>query len=345
MQRRHFLKNILAGFLAYQCFPSNLLAAGKAEQSSVQRIAFGSCAIQDLPQPIWKSITAFQPDAFLFLGDNVYGDSVDPSHIQKQYEKLAAIQEFAEFREKFPVLATWDDHDYGVNDCGAEFPAKEESRKIFLDFFQEPQQSPRRSRSGIYTSYYLGENPRRVQIILLDLRWNRTPIYVEDGIYQPNPDPTATMLGEEQWRWLENELRQPANLRIIGSSIQLVSSEHRWEKWANYPADKERLLRTLDELDIRNAIFVSGDMHYGEISQEHTPKGIPVIDLTSSGLNRYEPGAEFKNKNRLALFDSGANFGAITIDWNLGFISLAVRDERNGERISRLYPLIPASTT
>jgi alkaline phosphatase D len=40
-------------------------------------------------------------------------------------------------------MAVWDDHDYGVNDGGGDFPAKEISRKAFLDFFNEPMASDR----------------------------------------------------------------------------------------------------------------------------------------------------------------------------------------------------------
>ena len=51
---------------------------------------------------------------------------------------------------------------------------KEESRQIMLDFWQEPANSPRRTRpDGIYTSYTYGEGEQTVQVIMPDLRWNR----------------------------------------------------------------------------------------------------------------------------------------------------------------------------
>jgi alkaline phosphatase D len=312
----------LLAFLPKRALASLLASA----PNSLQRVSFGSCARQWEPQPIWRSISAAKPDLFLFLGDNVYNDTEIPAVMAENYAKLAAIPEFAAFRATTPILATWDDHDYGFNDNGAEFAAKTQSRAIMLDFFGEPGNSPRRHRSGIYQSYYFGEAPSRLQVILLDLRWNRTPIFYQDDTYLPHPDPNATMLGEEQWQWLEAELQKPADLRIIGSSIQLVSQEHRWEKWANYPADKARLFRALDRHAVRNAIFLSGDMHYGEISRETTPGGIPVFDLTASGLNYSEPGAHFLNRYRLGIYDSGVNFGHAEIDWARRQVSLQVRD-------------------
>jgi len=41
----------------------------------IERIAFGSCAKHWQPQPIWEAIIAKKPDLFLFLGDNIYGDT------------------------------------------------------------------------------------------------------------------------------------------------------------------------------------------------------------------------------------------------------------------------------
>ena len=66
-------------------------AAELAADQVIQRIAFGSCAHQDKPQPIWKSIAAAKPDVFLFLGDNIYGDSEDIAVIRRKYDQLNAI--------------------------------------------------------------------------------------------------------------------------------------------------------------------------------------------------------------------------------------------------------------
>ncbi len=58
----------------------------------------------------------------------------------------------------------------------------------------------------------------RVQVILLDMRWFRSPLKITDQRgapgkerYLPDPDPTKTMLGETQWAWLADELRKPPN--------------------------------------------------------------------------------------------------------------------------------------
>src|SRR5438128_6140437 len=84
----------------------------------LSRIAFGSCARQDKPQPIWEPIVATRPDIYLSLGDTIYGDTVDMALMKKKYDMLAAIPGWQKLTKTCPILATWDDHDYGVNDGG-----------------------------------------------------------------------------------------------------------------------------------------------------------------------------------------------------------------------------------
>lgn len=218
------------------------------------RIAFGSCAKQDQPQPIWDAVLDADPELFVFLGDNVYGDTRDMAVLRAKYAQLGAQPGFRRLCERTPVLATWDDHDYGENDAGADYPMKEDSRRIFCDFWAEPAGSPRRSRDGIYDALLFEGQGRRLQILLPDLRFNRTPIRSLDlggkayddwskeleragrsvpGPYERNPLPAATMLGEPQWRWLEEQLAQPADLRILASSLQVVADFPGWEAWIN----------------------------------------------------------------------------------------------------------------
>jgi alkaline phosphatase D len=143
---------------------------------TLTRIAFGSCAQGDKPQPIWDAVLAARPDLFIFLGDNVYLDTRDPEVMRRKYAELAAQPGFQRLKATVPILAIWDDHDFGENDAGVDYPMKEESRRQFLDFFGEPADGPRRTRDGIYTAHVFGPAGRRVQVILPDLRWNRTPL-------------------------------------------------------------------------------------------------------------------------------------------------------------------------
>ena len=135
-----------------------------------KRIAFGSCGHQAKPQPILDTIVAAKPDLFVYLGDNIYGDTKDMKVLQQKYDLLGAKKEFQRLRAAVPVLSVWDDHDYGWNDAGKEYEFKEESKQIFMDFWNVSQESPRRQHPGIYGSHRFESGGKTLQIILLDTR-------------------------------------------------------------------------------------------------------------------------------------------------------------------------------
>ncbi|MBX7224617.1 MAG: alkaline phosphatase family protein [Chitinophagales bacterium] len=293
---------------------------------TLTKLAFSSCGNQNLEQPILYTIANYQPDVFCYVGDNVYGDTRNMSVLRQQYAKLASKPEFAKLTAETPIIATWDDHDYGENDAGTFYPMKNFSKDIFLNFWGEPASSPRRSRDGIYTSYYYGDQEHRVQIILLDNRYNRSNL---DGSligYTPSNDPTRTMLGENQWNWLKNELLQPAKIRIIASSTQFCVEHNGWEAWANFPLQQEKMFETIREAHAEGVFFLSGDVHYGELSKQ-TPEDLyPIYDLTSSGITNIEDNPA-PNQYRIVTKDPIMirHFGAIEINWDVNPVTITYK--------------------
>ncbi len=339
----------LAGAAALAGAPGRALAAATSDAvtpapssdphpalgRTLKRIAFGSCAEVAKPQPVWDPILARQNDLFIFLGDNIYGDTRDMSVLAAKYAKFAAIPGVAKLRASTPVVAMWDDHDFGENDAGGDYPLKNESRQIFLDFWDEPAGSPRRDRDGVYASYVFGPPGKRVQVILPDLRYNRTPLTPLElagtdyetwararvaadlslpGPYVRNPDPKASMLGERQWQWLERQLEVPAELRFFGSSVQVLADFTGWEAWANFPHDQQRLIELIRRKKANGVVFLSGDIHYAELSKLDVNVPYTLWDLTSSGLTE-EWRVPTPNANRASDVVADANFGFIDIDW------------------------------
>ena len=302
---------------------------------TLRRIAFGCCADQSRPQPVWGPVLARQNDLFIFLGDNIYGDSRDMAVLRAKYGQLAAIPGFAMLRETTPVVAVWDDHDFGENDAGGEYPQKEASRRLFLDFWNERANSPRRARDGVYASYVFGPPGQRVQVILPDMRYNRTALAPLElggadyeawaqkrvaaglelpGPYVRNPDRRATMLGERQWDWLERQLEVPAELRLFGSSLQVLADFTGWESWANFARDRDRLFDAIRRKRANGVLFLSGDVHYSELSKLDANVPYALWDLTSSGLTE-EWKVPTPNANRASDVVTDANFGFVDIDW------------------------------
>jgi alkaline phosphatase D len=327
----------------------------------LSHVAFGSCADSTKPQPVWDHVLARPNDLFIFLGDNIYGDSRDMGVLAAKYAQLAEIPEFAKLRETTPLAAMWDDHDFGENDAGGEYPMKDASRRLFLDFWREPADSPRRGRDGVYASYVFGPPGERVQLILPDLRYNRSALVpmaltgeaykawgekrVAAGLELPgpyirNPDASATMLGERQWAWLERQLEVPAEIRLFGSSLQVLADFTGWESWANFTRDRDRLFDAIRRKRANGVVFLSGDIHYAEFSKYALNLPYPMWDLTSSGLTE-EWRVPTPNANRASEVVADANFGHVDIDWKGPATTLrcGITDHRGARRLDFTFPL------
>ncbi len=324
----------------------------KADEERLSRISFGSCAKQDRPQPIWDAIVSGSPELFVFLGDNIYGDSADMDVLRTKYELLNNQPGYKKLKQICPVIATWDDHDYGKDDSGAEFTMRRESQQVFLDFLGVEKTDPRRTQEGVYWSKVYGPEGQRIQMILLDSRYFRSPLKTGfnsrepgegyRGKYVANTDEGATVLGETQWTWLAEQLKVPAEIRVIGSSYQVLSDQHGWEMWGNFPKERQRLFKVLRESRVGGVVLVSGDRHLAEIASLnlHDPQniGYPLFEVTSSSLNApsgnmSKAGVRFANEinpYRVGLTFFDVNYGNILVDWTAAdpIIRLQVCDEK-----------------
>jgi alkaline phosphatase D len=324
--------------------------AAQAPPPPLTRIAFGSCANEEKPQPVWDAVLAYRPQLFLFAGDNVYGDVSAgrpvPAEraiegLRESYALAADIPGLKTLREQVPHLATWDDHDYGLNDAGASFAGKREAQALFLDFWKVPADDPRRGREGVYHAQTFGPPGARVQVIMLDTRTFRSDLKITDQRgapgrerYLPDDDPAKTMLGEAQWTWLAERLREPAELRLVLSSIQVLARGHGWESWANLPRERRRLIDLVSETKANGVVFLSGDRHIGALYEEREGTPYRLVEITSSGLTETFPGNREAGPNRLGAVYGDVHFGSLDIDWWAGSLALSLRSE-NGEVVRR----------
>lgn len=282
------------------------LAAGEAV---VERISFGSCIDQQVAEPFPVGVLVGDPQVFIFAGDNVYADGVDMAIKRTAYAKLAAQPVFRQVRERCVVLATWDDHDYGFNDVGGEYQQREESQRLFVDFWGDAADSPRRTRPGIHLSRLFGPTDRRLQVILLDTRYFRTPL-ASAG------EPTANLLGDEQWRWLEEELAKPAKVRLVVSSIQFATANTGGETWPRYAHERARMLALITRTRAGGVLFLSGDRHFAELNRLVVGAPYPLLDLTSSSVSRASAKVmDRPNANRVGELRYPNNIGQVTIAW------------------------------
>lgn len=321
------------------------------------RIAFGSCNQQSGPQGIWNTIRDAKPQAFLMIGDNVYGDTGwdGGASLQSQrdaYATLAGRTEFARFRRNVPMMATWDDHDFGLNDSGAVFPFREWAETIHETFWDSRAEV--RARPGVYDSAIFGPKGKRVQVIMLDTRFFRSPLKRRPwqspapklGWYPPDTSESAQVLGDAQWQWLASELAKPAEVRIIASSIQVLTEAHGYESWHNFPRERERLFAALKARNGGAIALLSGDRHIGALySDVPEALGEEVWELTSSSLNAGSAAtaagidAREPDTRRRGPATGAENFGLIDVDWQKRALILSLRDRQGGMVASHAVPL------
>jgi alkaline phosphatase D len=283
-------------------------------------IAFGSCSRQNISNQRWDVVSKHDPDLWIWLGDNIYGDTHDMNVMARKYDLQKEHPGYQQLLgSNTQIIGTWDDHDYGINDGGKHYTMKDESKKLFMDFLDIPDDHPITEHEGVYQSYDYRFHQHLLKIILLDTRYFRDTVYrdLASRAYKPNIE--GDILGEPQWQWLEKELfSSNADLILIGSSIQVIPEEHIYEKWANFPSARNKLLELLGRYPDKRVVLLSGDRHIAEISEMKLDYlNYPLYDFTSSGLTHTWNSENIEaNRYRVSDFIIQLNFGLIIIDWN-----------------------------
>jgi alkaline phosphatase D len=327
------------------CWALGLLACNN--EPATTKIAFGSCGHETEPMPVLALAASYQPDAFVFLGDNIYGDTDNMDTLQTKYNRLGAKPEFQQLSKATRILATWDDHDYGRNDAGKWYPNKAASKEIFLRFFKEPSNSTRRQHEGVYHSEYISKGKQTIQVLLLDVRSFRCNLLPYDTLaklprdhyfyapeYKPHVSADSTLLGEAQWKWLESELAKPADIRLICSGSQFGIEYNGYEAWANFPHEQTRMLQLIQKTKANGVVFLTGDVHYGEISKLQSPGNYPIYDVTASGITSTWDFAT-QNNNRIEGPIMDNHFGLLTITWEADpIINMEIIDKYNNPRVA-----------
>lgn len=309
-------------------------SVGRAAELS--SIAFGSCNHSHLPQPMWSVIDSHQPDLFIWTGDVVYADTTSATEMKRKYQQQLSTPAYKDFRQKYPIVGVWDDHDYGVNNGGKSYPLKAESQQMFLDFLDEADDSRRRQQEGIYTSHNYGSGDRKVKVILLDTRYHRD----RAGFGR------ADMLGQEQWLWLESEMKNSsAAVNIIVSGVSVLSTQMPYaEEWNDFKWARKRLFNLIEKHQLPGVLFFTGDRHFSSHLSEKV-NGRTYHEFMSSGLTHY------MNRKRVSQIFKyyygedysyfGLNFSLMDFHWDRTPVQLTFRvfDQENIKRVEKSLSL------
>jgi len=298
-----------------------VLSVNSYSNQEILTLGFGSCLHQDRSMAILKTIEKKELDLFMFIGDNVYGDQEDGEldklirTYKQQYNNLE------NFLKNVSTEFIWDDHDFGINDGGSNYRYKDRAKELFLETWKIPPNDPRRLRDGLYFDKMIKKNGLKVHLIFLDNRsfkseWKLTDEFNKEGKerYVKDFDPQKTLLGKKQWQWLKDKLNEDSDIKIILSSLQILSLGHGWESWDKLPLERERLFNLIDESDVSNLFILSGDRHRGGFYRFKTNDNNDIHEFTSSSLNLPIPfNTEEKGPLRIGSTYRKANFGVVRI--------------------------------
>ncbi len=290
-------------------------------------IAFGSCArVQQKPiQPVWNAVDDKNPDLFLWLGDNIYADSIDPAIMAEVYRHQRNVPSFRPVMQSIPQLAIWDDHDYGLNDHDRRNPAKDQALRVFKNYWANPSYGIDEA-DGVFFNYCYG----RLEIFMLDDRFYRDPIETPNG-------PEKTMLGVEQKAWLKKKLlASTASFKILAiGNVWTDEKGEPSESWASFKDEREELFEFIKDNDISGIILLSGDNHVAELNciprsedgsyDLYEFSGSPLAQDPSQSWLNYRPTLRMRQ-----VYFRSSNFGLMEFDFRGDdpSVTFTLRDEQ-----------------
>lgn len=314
-----------------------------AADTVLTRILVASCNDEEKPSPALAHLATEAADLLLMLGDNVYGDKDGPAYINNDadlvelrasFTELASRPEFQAARAAHPMMVAWDDHDFGANDAGRDFPFKRFAERIHEHFWGLDKEKDVGNWDGTYYARSFGPAGQRVQIIMLDTRFFRSDLTGTDEWgapgkerYIPSSSPSQDMLGNAQWTWLQNQLAKPADIRLVVSSIQVLPTAHGYEAWATLPAERARLFEMIETSGAKGVVFLSGDRHTSFMYRDEDPLTQTAVELTASSLNvSFAETSPEKDARQMGAGFAPENFGEVAIDWQGRVLAMKLRD-------------------
>ena len=241
-----------------------------------------------VPHNIFDYISTLSPTFVAFLGDNIYADKDGDINIGPPNSVVPALrskyarnfdEHFQAVSSNIPIVAIWDDHDYGQDNSDSTYRYKEETKKVFKESF--PIYPFQVEEEGIYYQFRIAD----VDIFVLDTRWYRSPLDADD-----NED--KTMLGEEQLEWLLNQLKQTtAPFKIVFSSVSMndyggdtSSGRDGFDSWMGYTFERNKILSFIEKNQIYGVMIFSGDQHYPSAHILNWKRPLNYVSRTDSSI-------------------------------------------------------------
>ena len=288
----------------------------------------GDSAAHLKPFTLLSAVRQDAPDFFVYLGDTVIADpevegfptaTTLPAYRQL-YKDNREDEHLRELLAAISTYAIWDDHevvnDFDIDTVDPELLAA--GRQAFFEYMpirQDPDDPNR-----LFRSFRWGKD---VELFILDERQYRTAeafCYDEKGETVQFPtrigdatceqalrDPSRTMLGSEQKKWIKKALLDSdAKFKFIVNEVPM--SEFLllpYDRWEGYPAEREEMLNFITDNRIENVIFLTTDLHgavvntlengsmeiiTGPIARETIGEELENLDVSTDLLEGLLPG-------------------------------------------------------
>lgn len=299
------------------------------------RLAFGSCARRARypVQPIWRAIETARPDMFIWAGDAIYADSLDPEVLAEEYRRQRDLPEIRRFMASTPQFCIWDDHDYGLNDQDRRHPGKVEALAMFNRYWPNPSTGLPDMRGAFFRWSRGG-----VDFFFLDVRYHRDP--------NEEPDhPGKTMLGVVQRRWLLD------GLKASTATFKVLISGSGWndgkvegaDSWSSFTHERDTILDQIMADGVTGVVLLSGDTHFGEMNCLPWSErgGYDLYEFVSSPLAQdtvdlYLTGRPVMRVRQA--FSADVNFGVV--DFDLTSADPVIRFELRDEGGQAVWPAV-----
>jgi alkaline phosphatase D len=211
-----------------------------------------------------------------------------------------------------PFFHTWDDHDFGNNDADGMSPWKDLSLMAFLEYYPLPPDAPN-LQQGIWYSFRWGQ----AEVIMLDLRSQRSPNDTEDG-------PDKSMLDHhgielDQLSWLYSRLTESdATWKIIVSSSCWNPYGKQNDSWAGYQNEQHKILWRMVDLELTGVLVISGDMHSGGGIDDGFWAGLPEMTVPSTNITQSNCTGGYCGtwSEGIQVGDDPAGFSTVTLSYD-----------------------------
>jgi alkaline phosphatase D len=244
-------------------------------------------------------------DAVLLLGDGSYNDDCSTlSQYRSKWTANLATPAYRAIRSQAPFLATWDDHEV-ANNWDPEKIGAAQLAAATQTFFEHQPLSRLASPNRIWRSRRFGTT---LEVFVLDCKGERRSSRNE-------------YVSREQLEWLKSGLASsPCAFKLIMSSLPIGNFPWPWDfvkhlRWWGFPAQRQEILRFIDDRAIEGVVWLAGDFHVGTVGR---------VDEDGVGAGQFEvlcgPGAQRGNPLVYTLNDRQWPFA--TAESNMTFFHL-----------------------